>query len=104
MKVTVAKEMLTRFNTFANEVSRVKDIPCDYYGVMGVPITFESMRNKEQFELLGMLRPKIDNHALYTRLLVRRMLSKEQVLALKIWRDCYDEIGDAQKIEVEIKD
>ena len=27
-------------NYDAIEVSKVKDIPCDYYGVMGVPITF----------------------------------------------------------------
>ena len=40
-------------NYDAIEVSRVKDIPCDYDGVMGVPITFLSDYNPEQFELLG---------------------------------------------------
>lgn len=40
-------------NYNAIEVSKVKDIPCDYSGVMGVPITFLSEYNPDQFELLG---------------------------------------------------
>ena len=40
-------------NYDAIEVSKVKDIPCDYAGVMGVPITFLSEYNPDQFELLG---------------------------------------------------
>ena len=35
------------------EVSKVADIPCDYDGVMGVPITFMDKYNPEQFEILG---------------------------------------------------
>jgi len=31
----------------------VKDIPCDYDGIMGVPLTFLYQYNPEQFELLG---------------------------------------------------
>ena len=41
-------------NTEAIEVSRVKDIPKDYKGVMGVPITFFDVFNPNQFEILGM--------------------------------------------------
>ena len=41
-------------NYDAIEVSKVKDIPKDYYGVMGVPITFLDKFNPEQFEILGM--------------------------------------------------
>lgn len=40
-------------NYDAIEVSRTADIPCDYYGVMGVPITFMSQYNPEQFDLVG---------------------------------------------------
>lgn len=40
-------------NYDAIEVGRVSDIPCDYYGVMGVPITFIDKYCPEQFELLG---------------------------------------------------
>lgn len=29
------------------------DIPCDYPGIMGVPITFLDKHNPEQFELIG---------------------------------------------------
>ena len=29
------------------------DIPCDYDGVMGVPITFLDKYNPDQFEILG---------------------------------------------------
>lgn len=35
------------------EVSRVVDIPVDYPGVMGVPITFLGKYNPDQFEILG---------------------------------------------------
>lgn len=43
-------------NYNAIEVSRVKDIPKDYEGVMGVPITFLTKYNPQQFELLGSQR------------------------------------------------
>lgn len=35
------------------EVKRVNDIPCDYYGLMGVPITFLDKYNPQQFEIVG---------------------------------------------------
>lgn len=41
-------------NYDAIEVSKTKDIPLDYTGVMGVPITFLDKYNPEQFEILGM--------------------------------------------------
>lgn len=40
-------------NYKAIEVSRYKDIPSDYEGVMGVPITFLDHYNPEQFEIVG---------------------------------------------------
>lgn len=40
-------------NYDAIEVSRVKNIPYDYEGVMGVPITFMDKYNPDQFEILG---------------------------------------------------
>jgi len=33
-------------------VGKVADVPCDYDGVMGVPITFMNIYNPEQFEIL----------------------------------------------------
>ena len=40
-------------NYDAIEVSKTVDIPCDYFGVMGVPITFLDKYNPAQFEILG---------------------------------------------------
>lgn len=40
-------------NYMAIEVSHVQDIPYDYKGVMGVPVTFLDKYNPEQFEILG---------------------------------------------------
>lgn len=40
-------------NYDAIEVSKVKNIPYDYEGVMGVPITFLDKYNPDQFEILG---------------------------------------------------
>lgn len=80
-------------NYNAIEVSHVVDIPMDYEGVMGVPITFLNKYNPEQFETIGsdsevkegllpeLVRPdwdgKIDRSYLngkrmYARLLIKR--------------------------------
>ncbi len=40
-------------NYDAIEVNKVKSIPKDYFGVMGVPITFLDSYNPEQFEIIG---------------------------------------------------
>ena len=39
-------------NYNAINVNTTKDIPCDYEGVMGVPITFLDKFNPDQFEIL----------------------------------------------------
>ncbi|WP_291570825.1 adenine-specific methyltransferase EcoRI family protein [Clostridium sp. UBA4548] len=40
-------------NYDAIDIGTYTDIPCDYDGIMGVPITFLDKLNPEQFELLG---------------------------------------------------
>ncbi len=40
-------------NYDAIEVSKTQDIPCDYSGAMGVPITFLTKYNPDQFEIIG---------------------------------------------------
>ncbi len=40
-------------NYNAIEVSKTQDIPLDYEGVMGVPITFLTKYNPDQFEIIG---------------------------------------------------
>ena len=41
-------------NYDAINVNKTKEIPCDYKGVMGVPISFMDKYNPEQFEIVGM--------------------------------------------------
>ena len=45
-------------NYDAIEVSKVKDIPYDYDGVMGVPITFLDKYCNSQFEIIGIAADK----------------------------------------------
>ena len=53
-------------NYDAVEVSKVVDIPYDYDGIMGVPITFLGKYNPEQFEIMGMCE-NLDLYGLKTR-------------------------------------
>lgn len=75
-------------NYDAIEVSKTSDIPCDYYGVMGVPITFMTKHNPEQFEILGDTRYHngqdfaddinfIKGKGKYTRMLIRRVCHED---------------------------
>ena len=48
-------------NYDAIEVSKVCDIPMDYDGVMGVPITFLDKYCPEQFEIVGEFNHSCDN-------------------------------------------
>lgn len=60
-------------NYNAIEVSRVKDIPYDFDGVMGVPITFFNNYNKEQFEVIEKISDaKVDGKTKYERIFIRR--------------------------------
>lgn len=71
----------------AINVSKVAEIPLDFEGVMGVPITFLCKHNPEQFEIVGLDRYvednphyghrfKINGKETYARILIRR---KEQL-------------------------
>lgn len=65
------------------EVSKTKDIPIDYFGYMGVPISYLDKHNNEDFEILAMddhrvLYPKsaksnqIDGRNIYKRIIIKR--------------------------------
>ncbi len=69
-------------NYDAINVDKTSDIPCNYAGVMGVPITFLDKYNPEQFEILGIdryiednpvpgKRFTINNKEIYARILIR---------------------------------
>lgn len=47
------KDYPTYDNYKAIEVSKTNEIPQDYNGIMGVPITFMNKYNPEQFEIIG---------------------------------------------------
>ena len=54
------KTLYPKYDNYdAINVDKVNDIPVDYEGAMGVPITFLDKYNPEQFEILGM-----DDHRL----------------------------------------
>jgi hypothetical protein len=56
-----SRKLYPKYNNYkAIEVSRVADIPMDYKGVMGVPITFLDKYNPDQFEILECHEPCID--------------------------------------------
>ena len=54
---TYTSEEYPKYDNYdAIEVSKVKDIPADYDGVMGVPITFLGKWNPDQFEIVAYSR------------------------------------------------
>jgi hypothetical protein len=72
----------------AVNVNKVAEIPVDYKGIMGVPITFMDKYNPDQFEILGFMntgeenegirysgtphgRPTINGKEIYFRILIR---------------------------------
>ena len=72
----------------AVNVNKVAEIPFDYKGIMGVPITFMDKYNPDQFEILGFMntgeenegirykgtphgRPTINGKEIYFRILIR---------------------------------
>jgi hypothetical protein len=81
-------------NYNAINVNRVAEIPCDYNGYMGVPITFLDKYNPNQFEIVGsdfevksgilpeLVKPNwdgkidrgyLDGKRLYARLLIKKV-------------------------------
>ena len=76
-------------NYNAINIDKTSDIPCDYNGIMGVPITFLDKYNPEQFKLLGIMntgevnegirykntphgRPIVNGKELYLRVLIEK--------------------------------
>ena len=54
----ITKKPFDKYDNYdAIEVSLVKNIPRDYKGVMGVPVSFLDKYNPEQFEIIEMDRP-----------------------------------------------
>lgn len=76
-------EKYPKYDTFdAINVARVSDIPMDYPGVMGVPLTYLKYHNEDQFEIVGeanhgsdneydLFKPIIKGKELFKRILIR---------------------------------
>lgn len=81
---TYSPELYPKYDNFdAIEVSKTADIPCDYYGIIGVPITFMTRHNPEQFSIVGVLnsgsaneydfaKAILNGKQLYARVLIQR--------------------------------
>ena len=54
-------------NYDAINVDKVAEIPYDYQGVMGVPITFLDRYNPDQFEIVGLANDKRDNDPIFIK-------------------------------------
>ena len=46
-------------NYDAINIDKTTDIPCDYAGIMGVPITFMDKYSPDQFEIIGLIAGNI---------------------------------------------
>ena len=77
----------------AINVSRVLDIPKDYDGIMGVPLTYLKYHNENQFEIVGeanhgsdnefdLFKPRINGRDIFKRILIR----KKERCAVSNWR------------------
>ncbi len=83
-------------NFEAINVSKVMDIPIDYYGIMGVPITYLKYHNGLQFDIIGeanhgsdnefdLFKPVINGKEQFKRILIRKKtksMNKYNVLDL----------------------
>ena len=79
-----SEEEFPKYDNYdAIEVSKVCEIPKDYDGIMGVPITFLYRYNPSQFEIVGcanhgtdnkydLCKPTIKGKLIYKRLLIKR--------------------------------
>lgn len=91
-------ELYRKYDNYdAINIDKTVDIPCDYSGIMGVPITFLDKYSPEQFEIIGMCssagynkeivglplliigdaRPKIKSKTKYARIFIKNKHPEE---------------------------
>ena len=70
------REAYQKYDNFdAINVNRVANIPKDYYELMGVPITFLSQYNSDQFEIVDITKRGAGNPALRTKIYTKENYS-----------------------------
>lgn len=80
-----AKDYPKYDNYDAIEVSRIKNIPYDYNGIMGVPITFLDKWNSNQFEIVGSTGYQTNNKMKSTHPRTKHALLKGKELYSRIF-------------------
>ena len=61
-----------KYDTYdAIDVSKTKNIPKNYSGIMGVPISFLTKYSPDQFEIIGEFIPILNGKKLFRRILIR---------------------------------
>ena len=77
-------EKYPKYDNFdAINVSRVSEIPMDYRGIMGVPLTYLKYHNEDQFEIIGeanhgsdnefdLFKPIIEGREIFKRILIKK--------------------------------
>lgn len=82
-------------NYDAINVKTINDIPYDFYGIMGVPITIINRYNSNQFEIVGeanhgsdseydLFKPILNGKELYKKILIRRRIKDVKIKDFKI--------------------
>lgn len=69
-------------------IDKVSDIPRDYEGIMGVPISYLTKHNAEQFEIVGLINSEkwvgircyaiIGRRRVYNRILIKKRINNNQ--------------------------
>lgn len=76
--IGVNYETYTNYKDAIN-INRIKDIPDDYYGSMGVPVTIMDYWNENEWEFLQpMVKPRIIRNGIETIIYYRLMVRRKQ--------------------------
>lgn len=65
-------------NYDAINIDKCKDIPGDYFGVIGVPISFLYYLGPSGWDIVGVLRDSVRGKAKYSRVLIKRKAQKHR--------------------------
>ena len=92
LKSRYKEEAYPKYDQFdAIHVRKVAEIPVDYDGIMGVPLTYLKYHNEEVFEIVGeanhgsdneydLFKPSINGKDTFKRILIRKRKKKKQNL------------------------
>ena len=74
LEKTYSPDLYPRFDNYdAINVNRTKDIPKDYEGMMGIPLTSVNILNTDEFEILYKVKDGfVNGENVFTRLMVKR--------------------------------